>query len=357
MQLEMVMNAQSSAHILKRFSVNPVWLVSIGVAVLFHAAGAVAVVRAPENGLVSLVDGMLHHITIRETIEFEPIPTPVAVIPAPEPAPAPEEVEIAKAKKTNDQPGGTPQAQPQTKPAEPVAKPISIPSISEPTPVSIALPTSAPKAAPKAPKKPKAKPASKPAPKPEPAPVVVAAAEPLPAPQAVVPFEKATSATPAVASAVVSAASATDSTSNTTDGADNTAHGAQGGTPSASNAAAVGAHGVGGGAGSGGTDEVDRKGLMKEYLKQINAAVRQHYVYPRMAQRMRLEGTATVAVTIDAAGHITKAEIVESSGHEVLDEAALEAVLALGDVPAPPEALAWSERTVKIPYRFSLRQG
>lgn len=348
------MNAQSSAHLLKKFSVNPVWLVSIGVAVLFHAAGAVAVVQAPENGLVSLVDGMLHHITIRETVQFEPTPAPVAVIPAPEPTPAPEEVEIAKAKQTSDQPGGAPQAQPQTKQPEPVAKPAPIPSISEPMPVSIALPTSAPKAAPKAPKKPKAKPA----PKPEPVPVVVAAVEPPPAPQAAVPFEKATSATPAVVS-VASAPS--DSASTATDGAantaDNAASGVQGGAPSASNAAAVGAHGVGGGAGSGGTDEVDRKGLMKEYLKQINTAVRQHYVYPRMAQRMRLEGTATVAVTIDAEGRITKAEIVESSGHEVLDEAALEAVLTLGAVPAPPEALAWSERTVKIPYRFSLRQG
>jgi protein TonB len=72
---------------------------------------------------------------------------------------------------------------------------------------------------------------------------------------------------------------------------------------------------------------------------------------------MRLEGTVVVSVTIDAQGKIVKAVISTSSGHAVLDEAALAAITSLGSVPAPPSALEWTTKTVKIPSKYSLERG
>jgi protein TonB len=109
--------------------------------------------------------------------------------------------------------------------------------------------------------------------------------------------------------------------------------------------------------GKGGVDDIDREGLLKAYLKDVNAAVQRHYEYPRSALRMRLEGTVIISATIDAKGKVLSAKVHTSSGHAVLDEAALAAINALGSVPAPPAALGWDTKTVKIPYKYSLRQG
>jgi TonB family protein len=48
--------------------------------------------------------------------------------------------------------------------------------------------------------------------------------------------------------------------------------------------------------------------------------------YPSAARRRNLEGVTLVEITIDAAGGVGETNIVESSGHEMLDRAALETV-------------------------------
>jgi protein TonB len=77
-------------------------------------------------------------------------------------------------------------------------------------------------------------------------------------------------------------------------------------------------------------------------------------VYPDRARRAGVEGVATVRIRLDDVGAILAVELVESSGHRSLDEAALTAARSSRFAPAarasagvPSEALAT--------YRFELR--
>lgn len=56
--------------------------------------------------------------------------------------------------------------------------------------------------------------------------------------------------------------------------------------------------------------------------------------YPSEARARGWEGEVTVLLILDPAGRILNAEVAASSGHEVLDRAALAAVTALGTVSA-----------------------
>lgn len=48
--------------------------------------------------------------------------------------------------------------------------------------------------------------------------------------------------------------------------------------------------------------------------------------YPAAALRNHYQGTVTIEITVDAAGSVTAANIQKSSGHSVLDDAALDVV-------------------------------
>jgi len=76
--------------------------------------------------------------------------------------------------------------------------------------------------------------------------------------------------------------------------------------------------------------------------------------YPAVAQRRHLEGRVVVRVRIDVDGHVKAAEIAQSSGHEVLDEAALEAVRTWTFEPAH-EGTRAVESFLNVPFRFRLR--
>jgi len=102
---------------------------------------------------------------------------------------------------------------------------------------------------------------------------------------------------------------------------------------------------------------VDRRALALAWKARIERLVHEQasHHYPRSAARAGLGGTVLLAITIDAAGHITRVTVDRTSGLEVLDRAALEAVQDLADVPAPPEALAWQTRALRMPIAYALR--
>lgn len=82
-----------------------------------------------------------------------------------------------------------------------------------------------------------------------------------------------------------------------------------------------------------------------QQLKQLND--RKQY-YPLEAIKLGLQGEVLVLVIIDENGNITAARVEESSGHHMLDEAALRNVRTIRSLPsdAPREAL--------LPLRFRL---
>ncbi len=73
--------------------------------------------------------------------------------------------------------------------------------------------------------------------------------------------------------------------------------------------------------------------------------------YPRLARRRNLEGVVLLSVLVDEFGKVRECEVANSSGHNVLDKAALKAVrcwrFTPGTVGGKPQ-----EMWVKVPIRF-----
>lgn len=100
---------------------------------------------------------------------------------------------------------------------------------------------------------------------------------------------------------------------------------------------------------------VDIDKILRSYLARVARAVQRDFSYPRAAVRAGLEGQCMVIVTIDAEGRIVRTELDGTSGHDVLDRAALAAATSIKQVPKAPIELGWTERQVKIPFTFRLR--
>ncbi|MBP6497363.1 MAG: energy transducer TonB [Sulfurospirillum sp.] len=75
-------------------------------------------------------------------------------------------------------------------------------------------------------------------------------------------------------------------------------------------------------------------------------------VYPSVAKRMNWNGVVHVALEIDTSGFLLKASIHQSSGRDILDNAALEAANRLKNQPLPKPQ---SASTVILPIAFKVR--
>ena len=112
--------------------------------------------------------------------------------------------------------------------------------------------------------------------------------------------------------------------------------------------------GVGSGSGAGqgsGDGNVSGTGSAPFDTNGFWAAVNANKEYPYMAMKRRLEGTTTIVTTISASGAITSVSIASSSGHGILDDAAVAAAYAVGSYPNPTGATV----SVTTNVSFSIR--
>lgn len=91
------------------------------------------------------------------------------------------------------------------------------------------------------------------------------------------------------------------------------------------------------------------KDWTKEVKRQLEALDEQGRFYPEEAVSRGLEGQALVFFVLDERGGVVAARIEESSGHRILDDAALRAVRSLKSLPAA------APRETLLPVRFRLR--
>lgn len=100
--------------------------------------------------------------------------------------------------------------------------------------------------------------------------------------------------------------------------------------------------------------QINRRALARSYVRRVRAQIGSP-AYPRAARRRHLQGTVLVGIRIDRHGNVASVRVKESSGHSVLDAAALARYEAVDTVVAPPEELAWRTREVTLPVTFALR--
>lgn len=92
---------------------------------------------------------------------------------------------------------------------------------------------------------------------------------------------------------------------------------------------------------------------VSNYPGQVVSRLRRSLSYPAQARRQRITGEVHVAFTIAANGGVSGVRIVRSSGHAVLDEAALQTVQRASPFPAIPPAAGRSNWGFTVPLAFS----
>jgi TonB family protein len=90
------------------------------------------------------------------------------------------------------------------------------------------------------------------------------------------------------------------------------------------------------------------------YLARLRQRVHEALRYPLAARRRGLSGKVELEVLIDAAGRVQQVEVVLSSSHVLLDEAAIDAVRFLPPLPFPRGVPARAVK-VRLPLVFELR--
>jgi protein TonB len=94
--------------------------------------------------------------------------------------------------------------------------------------------------------------------------------------------------------------------------------------------------------------------LTAEYITRnyqyLQRRIRDKLVYPAPARKAGIQGVAEVVFTIHGDGRAGAVTVRTSSGHAILDEAAVAAVLAAAPFPRPP-----APARIAIPISFRLR--
>jgi protein TonB len=127
------------------------------------------------------------------------------------------------------------------------------------------------------------------------------------------------------------------------------------GVPSADNASAVGGPGAGAASetssGADGTRSSSAAEASGISAPRPLAAIQP--VYPRAARRAGWQGVVRIRALVGITGNVASAEVAQSSGHAILDEAALEAVRLTVFAPAEQAGKAVASLVI-IPVRFQL---
>lgn len=91
------------------------------------------------------------------------------------------------------------------------------------------------------------------------------------------------------------------------------------------------------------------------YAAQLAAALRSRLRYPEAARSQSISGVAAVRFTMQRSGRIVTASLVRSTGHAILDRAALATAAPGSSLPAAPDAVPQQQLTFVVPLRFNLR--
>lgn len=92
-----------------------------------------------------------------------------------------------------------------------------------------------------------------------------------------------------------------------------------------------------------------------DYIVRLRAWLSRHKEYPQAARRKELEGTVRLYLVIDQDGHIVTRRITQSSGSQLLDDAAEEMLARAEPLPAMPSTMRRNRLELVVPIVFSLR--
>ena len=92
----------------------------------------------------------------------------------------------------------------------------------------------------------------------------------------------------------------------------------------------------------------------KDYFQMVRMRIETRKTYPESARKNQKQGGVSVRFTITEDGSVKSITIAESSGHDILDSAALSAVKNAAPLPRPPRNLFDEQLKVLITIMFEL---
>ncbi len=90
------------------------------------------------------------------------------------------------------------------------------------------------------------------------------------------------------------------------------------------------------------------------YYRQLIAKIKSARVYPSAARRAGKEGTVYMQIVVKRDGRITSYDIVKSSGHKELDDAAVQTLVKANPVGPFPEEVPGEELKFGVPLRYQV---
>jgi len=105
------------------------------------------------------------------------------------------------------------------------------------------------------------------------------------------------------------------------------------------------------GNGTGSSSDQLRKRYLAEQFEYIKNLIEKNIKYPARALRMGWSGKVVVSFTILENGHVSNMKIINSSGHDLLDENILETIKTVEPFPKPPVSAS-----LKIPFDYRTEQ-
>ena len=91
------------------------------------------------------------------------------------------------------------------------------------------------------------------------------------------------------------------------------------------------------------------------YLGQVKTRIYQHWIFPPLARQKRQTGQLTAVFTVDNQGQLQRIIVEESSGHPILDHAALEAVRGAAPFGPFPSHINLQRLNIRANFDYRIR--
>ena len=108
------------------------------------------------------------------------------------------------------------------------------------------------------------------------------------------------------------------------------------------------------GSASSGQDQLNSAAKYRRVRAALHEALLPRFDYPSAARRRGWQGRVRIGLHVEADGDLTRVHLVESSGHALLDRAAVKNVTELRNVPAAAQWLDGLDMDMILPVRYRL---
>lgn len=102
-------------------------------------------------------------------------------------------------------------------------------------------------------------------------------------------------------------------------------------------------------------EKLDVSGLRGMFTGNVRQRIANARVYPQIARRRGMEGQPVIAFTLNKNGQLMELRLDRTSGYQLLDRAALEAVKHAAPYPEIPAPLKLNTFQFKLPISFILK--